>query len=389
MLSSSTQKGKEPQLCTGLRVASTQERIYILPPILIAIVLLFDQIIIFGLSAIFGRGGGVGTLFLIFIAIFFARQQINRLGLILFFLGFCAIAFQVNAAYFSELYVAFIAASILYISCSKARIKIPKTKIFEYSLWLILAFNILSKLGIDAFELASGIEANRPVGLYSEPSHLAFYVIIIYLFSIKTDSGGELRNAIPALLLLFLNFSLTAILPIIIIMLYALKNMNRSKRCWGILTGVVLLTSIAIFNLEYIEQRNVFLYSDERSLTVQVLFYYYAAFVYFAEHNFFFGFGPDRFYEAYLSFADAYFPIINNLNATDGSFLLVKLTGEFGLVTAIIFLYAVSRRLYSESIAVLLVFLQYTFLRGFGITSAIPISMLLLAVLIIRSHAQK
>ena len=193
----------------------------------------------------------------------------------------------------------------------------------------------------------------------------------------------------PALILLILNFSLSALLPLVLILKSASGGLKRFKKRWNTLAGVVFLTLLLAFNADYIAERNIFSSADEQSATSQVILYYYSAFFHLAEHNRFLGFGPDRFFDAYTSYADATFPMFGDLNSTDGSFLLVKLTGELGLATAFVFLFAICRRLRGDSNAALLIFLQYALLRGFGMTSAIPISLLLLNMVKTRSYAYK
>jgi hypothetical protein len=369
--------------------AKIQWRGFILLPGIIAFTLLFDEILTYGLSVTFGRGGGAGALTLIFVCLCLAKHQLKGLSAVLFLIGACGIAVQVNSLSTNQLYIATITILILYIACFQTELSIPRTNIFFYALYIVLFFNILTLTGVDMFELISRLEVNRKTGLYTEPSHLAYYVIILYYLSIKTKPGSERRNAVPASLLLLLNFSLSAILPLALILRSASVRLKRPKKRWYALAGIVFLTLLLILKADYIAERNILSPVGEQSATTQVLLYYYSAFFYFAAHNPFIGFGPDMFFDAYTSYSNASFPMFGDFNSTDGSFLLVKLTGELGLATTFVFLFAICRRLNRNSNALLLIFLQYALLRGFGITSAIPISLLLLTMVITRPYAFK
>lgn len=378
-----------PKTIADHKSTSVSVRPHMLLSSLIALILLFDQILIYGLSAVLGRGGGAGSLVLIFAMLAFYKHRHSTLGLTFFVLGTCGFVAQVNHFVPNQLYVTSIAVLTLYICCLETKLFMRQTKVFYISLWVVLFFHILSRLGFDLFEYVSFREANRPTGLYSEPSHLAYYVVMIYFFAIKAYPEDRQICAIPAVIVLLLNFSLTAVLPLILILQNASKTRKLRKKLWLTLGSAACMIFVFSLNFEYIKERNIFSTADEKTLTVQVLLYYYLALAYFSVNNFFIGFGPDRFYDAYISFANASFPMPGDLNSTDGSFLFVKLTGEFGLMSALIFLIAVFRRINSDSYALLLIFLQYLLLRGFGITSVIPVSFLLLAMMVNRRDTYK
>ncbi len=131
-------------------------------------------------------------------------------------------------------------------------------------------------------------------------------------------------------------------------------------------------------SLDYLKERNVFADEGDQSATVQVILYYYAMLFNIIDKNILFGYGPDQFYEAYSSFSTATFPMFGDLNSTDGSFLLVKMVAEFGSIAAISFIFLITSTLRNNSIPATIIFLQYVFLRGIGVTSVIPLALLFL-----------
>ncbi|MGR2661896.1 hypothetical protein ACUXVY_09880 [Chromobacterium haemolyticum] len=372
-----------------IEIDQAQKSLHNLLAVLIAVTLLLDDVIVYGLSTIFGRGGGGGAVVLILLTIFFLKRRYDCSSTVYLLLGFLGCLLQIELVSLSGVYISIVFILLLYIACGRGIFILPKTNIFLLSLWVVLFFNVASIGGLDVFEFVSGLEANRPVGLYSEPSHMAYYVVVLYFFSVKANPKVKLCNAIPAVALLAINFSLTALLPLVLIFKDSAAGLRSSKKYLIIASGVFVFLGFLVLKANYIAERNIFDPIGQQSATGQVLVYYYSVFFHLFENNIFFGFGPDNFFEAYTSYARQYFPMFGDLNSADGSFLLVKLTGEFGVATAFMFLFAIFRALNRDSSAVLLIFFQYTFFRGFGITSAIPISLLLLAMARTGSNALK
>lgn len=84
---------------------------------------------------------------------------------------------------------------------------------------LIMAFLLLSRAGWDAFEIVSGQPRNRGAGLFMEPSHLALYLMPLWLIAYQ---GRCLRLWLIAALVLVVTTSFSASLAALLLFAYGL-----------------------------------------------------------------------------------------------------------------------------------------------------------------------
>lgn len=352
---------------------------------LVAFLLLFDQIFIYALSANFGRGGGVAVLFLIgFLCLFYHKSiSSRRIFGTLFMLLMLVPQFQSDVQLGSQLYVGLIFAMTFILYQMRTRFDFTNTSVFFWAQVVVLIFSLLARMGFNLFSQVSGFDANRATGLYAEPSHLVYYVSIIYLFSLAVAPDKRVGLGLVTIAILLLNFALTSLIPLGIVIWQSFVRGSRPLALFGkLVLAAAGLVGVLTLNASYLMDRNLFAEVGEQSLTVQVLYYYYGMLWDLVSNGSFLGYGPDRFSAAYSDYASRFAPMWGGLNSSDGSFLMVKLVAEFGLVCTIGFLVVVYRRLLGASASATALFTQYVLFRGFGITSIVPLALLMLCMVI-------
>ena len=249
---------------------------------------------------------------------------------------------------------------------------------FLVALAAVLAARALSALGIDVFEIASDTETNRPTGLYSEPSHLAYYVAILYLLAVLSRPQDRGRAALLALACLVSSFSASAFLPLVIVMIDTYKHSRH--RMTFIIFSAAFTVALLAYRWDYLLERALFAGEDSVSLTVQVLIYYYQLLATHLSTIPLAGFGFDRFKDAYDFYSSTLGLMHDDLNSSDGSFLAVKVAVENGLPFALLLVSAVFMRLRAAgAVAAGLLMAQFVFLRGFGLTSSVVVALMLIA----------
>lgn len=354
--------------------------------LLIAFLLVFDQIITYGLANYFGRGGGLGVVAIIFTSAWCFKLKFSTPSTLL--IGALAplmlLQIVLAAPLGSQLYVTFIIFSIFCLYLAKFKFYLSGSFYFVIALIVIAFFNIIAKFGFNVFGYVGDIESNRATGLYAEPSHMVYYVTVTYLFAIREQPRWKKFLGSFSAVILLANFSLSSIVPLLVIIWTALigerKQGRKTKVILVLLFSCICIAILLATNLEYFQERNLFAEEGEQSATVQVIIYYYSMLIDIFSSSFLIGYGPDQFYAAYTAFSDATFPMFGDLNSTDGSFLLVKIFAEFGGVVSIMFVLIVFKVLKQHSVPAVFIFLQYVFFRGIGLTSIIPLVLLFLAL---------
>ena len=348
-------------------------------PLAFATILVLDELITFGLSAVFGRGGGAGAWLLLIACTMSCRLRLGTRSLLVMLASLLLLVVSVQELNASALYLTALIFMSVVVFASRMDVPIAGSRAFMRALEIVLAARLVSALGFDLFERISGLEVNRPTGLYSEPSHFAYYVAILYMLAVFCRPQDRKRATMVAIIALSITFSASAIIPLGTVLYDVSRNARNRGRM--VIVACVCAVLMLAYQWEYLLERILFSGDEDTSLTVQVLVYYYRLFALHLTSAPLAAFGPDRFRDAYDLYASELGWMPNDLNSTDGSFLAVKLLVESGLPFLLLFLWVLHSRLkQTGATAVCLLLAQYMFLRGFGLTSSVVIALMLVAV---------
>jgi len=347
----------------------------------VAFVLLLDEIVIYSAGLVFGRGAGLGVIFLLLCVLCFYKIKTTLPFLItaLALIFQLAVDFQVINIFFLLIYLAHVVVS------SAVKKEMQSTEIYGFVIVAIFFCSLTSWLGHDIFSYITGAVLNRPTGLYSEPSHLAYYVAIAYYLHDRfSQKKREIIN-ILAIATILMNFSLTGLLPLA----YISFKIQQVKGYPYLKFFLMIAVFIALYQeRDYLFERIAFDH-ENLSLTLGVLIYYWKMIFNEWQAYIFVGTGYDQFHRAYLEYANLNGLMIADLNSTDGSFLFAKLLFEIGLISSLVFILKICFSIRNPSFFIFLLFMQFLFLRGFPITSSVVMLMIVSSLMLAPNNTLK
>jgi hypothetical protein len=344
-----------------------------------ASILVLDEMITYGLSAVFGRGGGAGVWMLLIACLFMCRLRFDVRALIFVVSAVTLLTLSIRIINVSALYLIALTSLTVVVVASRIRyVPVVGSRAFMRGLEIVLVGRVMSMLGFDLFEQISGMDVNRPCGFYSEPSHFAYYVAILYLLAVFSRPQDRKRAAVTAVAALLVTFSASALLPLGIVLYDARLNLRHRKQV--AILGCIVFVGMLAYHRDYLVERLILTETAEANLTSQVLVYYYKLFALHLTSAPLTAFGPDQFQSAYQLYSNQLGLMHGDLNSTDGSFLAVKLLVEYGLPFFLLFIGVLYWRIrQAGSVAIGLLLAQFFFLRGFGLTSTVVVALILVA----------
>jgi hypothetical protein len=350
---------------------------------LIALVLLFEEVITYSLHFRLALAGGGVTLFALLSFLLAGRPNLKFNIFALFWAMYIlVIASLPITAEFSVRTVTGIILLILtlLVSMSDIRINLGRSRVFFWSLLLILILVLFSRINLSAFSLISGFSPSEPVALYSEPSHLVLYSSIIYLYSIKSRPRDLVQSSVIFLAILFLNLGISAILMSIIPLISIFQSQHQSRYTkYIIILSIILLVSIFLpSKIDLILAKNPFvesanptaLFISSNYLIIRRLFADMPSAI-------FAGYGLGGLQAAYQFFLP---DLPFELRSGDGAFLYSRLVVELGFLVSSILTFLLLRILVcSRDYLAIIPLASYLFLRGWGYSPAILLTILLLS----------
>jgi hypothetical protein len=126
---------------------------------------------------------------------------------------------------------------------SRSQLFAPRTA--AIGVLIIMLFLLLSRAGWDAFSIISGETTSRPAGLFMEPSHLALYLLPLWMIAYQRR---RYRVPLVAALVIVIATSFSASLGAFLLVAYALhvfaRGGSNGSRMGGRLRAAVLVVLV-------------------------------------------------------------------------------------------------------------------------------------------------